>query len=211
VSFLPPRTLHILTNQNIDGTHRVIINGKLENTLTFNWHKEQIDGAMNAVREALRNIHMKEYPKAQGSTQAPEPDNLLDKHNGKSKEKFIEDLKRLAPLGWQLWTMLLADQLDWRENLLEPATIQVSRTAGSTFVFPWALVYDIPLQSYCELKPCPLVQNWDKVNALIDTSTRRCPYESQHEQVNTLCPFGFWGVKHIIEQPPSMPKDRDLP
>jgi hypothetical protein len=171
----------------------------------------QMGGTINAAREALRNIHYIEYPIQRGATLPPPPTNLLDNNNGKSKEKFVEDLKRLAPLGWQLWTMLLSNQQEWWEKLQEPATIQVSRMAGSTFVFPWALVYDIPLAAYGQYTPCPLLENWDKVNALLNTSERRCPYESQHGRANTLCPFGFWGIKHVIEQPPSMPKDRDLP
>jgi hypothetical protein len=29
--------------------------------------------------------------------------------------------------------------------------------------------------------------------------------------LNVLCPFGFWGLHHVIEEPPSMPKGRTLP
>jgi hypothetical protein len=210
VSFLPARTLHILTNQNLDGTHCLIINGKASDPLVFNLHDDQVGDAIKAARQALRHIHMKEYPQAPGSTRAPEPDNLLDKENGKSKEKFIEDLQRLATLGWNL-SVMLSNQQDWQAKLQEPATMQVSRTAGSTFVFPWALVYDIPLLHYEQARLCPLVQKWDEVKTLIAASTRRCPYENQHTQGNTLCPFGFWGIKHVIEQPPSMPEGRALP
>jgi hypothetical protein len=31
----------------------------------------------------------------------------------------------------------------------------------------------------------------------------RCPAEDQHRAKNTLCPFGFWGVRHAVEHPPS--------
>jgi hypothetical protein len=210
VSFLPPRTLHILTNQNLDGTHRLIINDKSDEPLAFNLRDDQIGGAINGARQALRDIHMREFPIVFPNPAPPEPENLLDEKNAKSKKKFIEDLKSLATLGWDLCAML-SDQQDWQAKLQEPATIQVSRTVGSTFVFPWALVYDIPLFTYEQAKLCPLVQKWDEVNTLIATSTRRCPYENQHAQRNTLCPFGFWGIKHVIEQPPSMPEGRALP
>jgi hypothetical protein len=107
---------------------------------------------------------------------------------------------------------LLEEHDDWWERFQEPAIypIQVSRVKGSSFVFPWALVYDIPLESFAQYELCPLVEKWNGVSPLIDTMERRCPYTSQHKK-NMLCPFGFWGIKHVIEQPPSVPKERILP
>lgn len=211
VSFLQPRNLHILTNQNVDGAHRIIVNGRMADIIVCTFAEDAIGSAIKKVREALCNVHFKEGPAAWGSTLPPPRTNLLNKNNGKSPEEFIEDLKRLAPLGWELWNMVLGKQKKWWKELLEPATIQVSRTGSSTFIFPWASVYDIPLEAYGRYENCPLVKKWDGVSPLVDSSMRRCPYESEHQQKNTLCPFGFWGIKHIIEQPPSMPQGRNLP
>jgi tetratricopeptide (TPR) repeat protein len=209
LSFLPPRTLHILTNDNADGSHRIVINGEGDDVLAFNLTEGQIRVTIEAAREALRNVHFEEYGGTLGSRRQRR--NLLDSKNAKTREAFIKDLARLAPLGWKLWTLLLKDRLEWRKMLLAPATIQVSRTISSTLAFPWALVYDIPLDSQGQHKVCPLIENWNENKGLIDLSVYCCPHESTHGLKNTICPFGFWGFRHAIEQPPSMPSGRNLP
>jgi tetratricopeptide (TPR) repeat protein len=209
LSFLPPRTLHILTNDNGDGSHRIVINSEGDDVLAFNLTEGQIRVTVDAAREALRNVHFEEYGGTLGSRRQRR--NLLDSNNAKTRGAFIKDLARLAPLGWKLWTLLLKDRLEWRKKLLAPATIQVSRTISSTLAFPWALVYDIPLDSQGQYKVCPLIENWDENKGHVDLSVYCCPHESTHGLKNTLCPFGFWGFRHAIEQPPSMPRGRNLP
>jgi hypothetical protein len=209
LSFLQPRTLHVLTNDNENGSHRIVINGEEGDVLAFNLTEGQIRVTVDAAREALRNIHFEEYGGTLGSQRQRR--NLLDNNNAKAKGTFIQDLARLAPLGWKLWTLLLKDRLEWRKKLLAPATIQISRTISSTLAFPWALVYDIPLDSHGQYEVCSLVKNWDEKKGLVDPSVYCCPHESTHGLKNVLCPFGFWGFRHTIEQPPSMPRGRNLP
>lgn len=214
LSYLPPRALNILTNANPDGTHRIVINGALDDAATFNLTEGQMRNAINAVRDKLVGIHVKKYGGQLGSDVQYE--NLYDANNAKKKDAFIADLKQLAPLGRRLWDLLLADKPDQRRKLREKllkesATIQVSRTAGSSFVFPWLLVYDIPLESNTKkFKLCRLLNEWDGAGHMINQEKPDCPYKGEHAK-NTICPFGFWGFKHIIEQPPSMPEGRNLP
>jgi len=209
----PARTLNILTNDNEDGTHRIVINGNLDDAIVFNFTEGQVKNAIGAVRAKLRNLHLLEYGGHLGTEVQRE--NRYDKHNGKSKAAFIEDLKELATCGWLLWDALFKFQLQEgrdlsRTVLKTPGTIQVSRVHKSDFVFPWGAVYDIPLESKSELfRNCRLLDEWDQREALIDADRPACPYENTHTR-NTICPFGFWGFKHIIEQLPSMPKGRDV-
>ena len=86
------------------------------------------------------------------------------------------------------------------EPLLDdPAShvIQVCRPTSSDFAFPWALIYDIPLNidrpSFCRL-----VTDWDEVGPLVSGGARKCPHGPHKE--NVLCPFGFWGVRYSIDQ-----------
>ncbi|WP_220211445.1 MFS transporter [Reticulibacter mediterranei] len=207
LSFLPPRTVNILTNDTADGSHRLVINGQGADPLAFHLTEGQIRTTVDAAREALRNVHFEEYGGALGSQRQRR--NRLDGNNAKVKAAFLRDLEHLAPLGWQLWTLLLKDRLEWRKNLLAPATIQVARTLSSTLAFPWALVYDIPLASQGPYHICPLFDTWNERQSFTDLS--QCPYEHLHQTKNTLCPFGFWGFRHVIEQPPSMSAGRNLP
>lgn len=84
-------------------------------------------------------------------------------------------------------------------------TIQVARIPATTFVFPWAAVYDLPLDPAPDsrLEPCPLVATWDDTAAQFANYPSRCPEDARHKAKNTLCPFGFWGIRHVIEHPPS--------
>ncbi|HEX6173338.1 MAG TPA: hypothetical protein VF089_04935, partial [Candidatus Binatia bacterium] len=208
-----PRTLNILTNQNADGTHRIVINGELDDAVTFNLTEGKVGNAIGAVRHKLLELHMRRYGGQLGSK--PQFENLYDNNNAKSKVDFLDDLKQLAPCGRLLWELLLTDQPERRrklrnEILRNPSTIQVSRVQGSNFVFPWGVVYDIPLESDSEQhRPCRLLDEWEQAGVLIDAVQPHCPYDNSHGK-NTICPFGFWGFKHIIEQPPSMPDGRDL-
>jgi hypothetical protein len=199
---LPPRTHNILTNENADGTHRIVINGQRDKVITFTLTEGQMRTSVDAVREALRNAHFVEKDEKRTS--------LLDETNAKKRPAFELDLERLAMLGWKLWTALLKGESEWTEDLGSPANIQVSRVAGTNFVFPWALVYDIPLESHAPHAPCELLDHWDRMPAIVEGAARRCPYEATHARKNVLCPFGFWGFRHVLEQPPSMPKGRTL-
>jgi hypothetical protein len=210
VGFLPARTLNILTNYNDDGTHKIVVKDGAHDILAFNLSEGQMRDTLNAARRALRDIHIEEVRGWLGGVTLR---NRYDANNSKTTRDFNADLRSLAPIGRKLWAALLGEQLPERwEKLERPGTIQVSRTGSSKFVFPWALVYDLPLEpgDGTEYEDCRLLKEWDGASTLIDESTRSCPYEGEHK-LNTICPFGFWGFKHIIEQPPSMPEGWSLP
>src|SRR5205814_6866110 len=50
---------------------------------------------------------------------------------------------------------------------------------------------------------CRILNEWDESgNRTAQAVSDRCPYaeESWHQQ-NIYCPYSFWGLKHIVEQP----------
>jgi hypothetical protein len=162
---------------------------------------------VDEARRALRDVHFVET--AVPFRRQLRRTTLLDDDNGKPLDRLVEDLGRVAELGWNLWTLLLQDQDEWWAPLREPATIQVSRAAGTAFVFPWALVYDIPLLSHEAWRPCSLLDTEAGLRRALDGFPRRCPREADHGP-NVLCPFGFWGYRHVFEQPPSAPSGSGL-
>jgi CHAT domain len=78
------------------------------------------------------------------------------------------------------------------------------RPKRSKFVLPWGLCYDIPLDSKKAWTVCPAVDQWDEARPLFTGTPRACPHD--HPRHNILCPFGFIGLRHAIEQPPSADK-----
>jgi hypothetical protein len=80
-------------------------------------------------------------------------------------------------------------------------------------VFPWALVYDIPHLFGATFTPCRLLADWDLERARLGAYPEECPYQSEHA-LDVLCPYGFWGFHHMIEQPASVhdePLRRSIP
>jgi hypothetical protein len=216
VSFLPSRDINILTNDVGDKSHKLIINGDLKEPISFNLTEGETSGALDAARQALRDISVKET-KGWGATVATY-NSLYGDKNEKDLDSFVTDLRTLAPLGKDLWDALFQTRPQARRMLRDrlkqsprrPAIIQVSRVEGSSLVFPWSFIYEIPLESdSTKHTTCPLLTKGTWKPEFISTLDR-CPFEQKHQK-NVLCPFGFWGFNHIIEQPPSMPEGRALP
>ncbi|MBT1188992.1 hypothetical protein HET69_34665 [Streptomyces sp. CJ_13] len=194
---LQPRGLSVVTNQRPDGTHTLTFKSGEE--LGFTLAEHVLVGEMRNVRQLLFGVHA-----ARGEGAAVE--NQLDARNGKCRDAFVQDLKVLARKGWTMWTSLFAQQPDTlHEATSGPTTaIQVARVPSTTFVYPWSAVYDIPLDMDTDerLTPCPVVATWDGMEPLFPNYPSQCPHAATHA-LNTLCPFGFWGIRHIIEHPPS--------
>src|SRR5262249_28591490 len=104
--------------------------------------------------------------------------------------------------------------IDWaralRKALATTSLLQVSRTVRAEYVFPWALVYDIPM-SGPDFRFCRITQEWDPSGTRnIAEKYNSCPFSGDGDQIeNFYCPFVFWGLKHVIEQPPSLLKKRN--
>ncbi|WP_412062040.1 hypothetical protein [Rubrivirga sp. IMCC45206] len=138
----------------------------------------------------------------------------LSATNGKPRDPFVMDLHRLAPIGRALWNAAFADvvqegggcspvrwQRHLQEVLAESSLIQVARAASLEFAFPWALVYDLPLNDskVRDWRPCRVIEEWTRAGVRTATHTE-CPHADAHTDT-TICPFGFWGLKHVVESP----------
>jgi hypothetical protein len=153
-----------------------------------------------------------------GTPAEPDYSPGLDADNGKSLEQFKLDLFVLADLGRKLyWTAFVQVEpeddtetsLQWKKELQEAlaqtSVIQVARTKGVPieYVFPWGLIYDHNLEmdtakwSYCEI----IGKEW-KDGRRTGSFAEQCPeHKAPGDHENKLCPYGFWGIRHIIEQP----------
>jgi hypothetical protein len=193
-----PRGLSILTNQRPDGTHSLVFNGGT-GEIGFTIAEAVMTEEINRVRQLQLNMHIEGSGKKRR--------NRLDSRNGKSRKDFIDDLGQLAQHGYRMWVSLYQQKPEILQAVTgkSTTTIQVARVPRTTFVFPWAAVYDIPLDvgPSADLMLCPVVESWDGAKAMVSNYPWKCPEESAHGLKNTLCPFGFWGIRHIIENPPS--------
>lgn len=129
--------------------------------------------------------------------------------------RFQQDLMNLAIFGRGLFTRVVPDRATRAalgSRLRHCGVIQVARAGNSAYLIPWALLYDMPIQDGdpSQNRFCPVIDAWDALETSDGTLVQGCPYEAGHA-TNTVCPFGFWGFRHIIETPPSMPPGRSLP
>lgn len=194
IEALPARRINILTNQSADGTHRIVIKGD-ERAIPVDLTESAVSDILDAVRAELRKISLK--PDGRKSQ--------YDANNRKSTPDFVADLKSLALLGSFFWNAVVPrndDRMHLQERLRRRSTIQVSRV--TKVVFPWAVVYDIPRELQAEWELCQLIEEWEEGGSReLESYPEACPYDSEHH-LNVLCPYGFWGFKHVIEQPPSV-------
>ena len=191
---LSPRVLNILTNEQQNGKHRIVVKGTDMQPIAVELTEAAVGKVLDAVRAELRRMSL--------GASGHEPQ--FDEDNSKPSSELIEDLKKLASLGSVFWSAVVPrrdDRVSLRAHLQGRATIQVSRVAN--VVFPWAVVYDIPRELQATWKLCPLLERWDEARAELDGYPETCPHESEHG-LNVLCPYGFWGFRHAIEQPPSV-------
>jgi hypothetical protein len=196
------------------GGHRIMIVGHDELTMSRPYDPGANKRFLDKTRVKLREC----FATRDAQCVAPgSPDTWttgLDQNNGKPLAQFKCDLWQLAWHGSDLYTRafgqismpgLISRLQKVQKALSSRAVIQVARTSAAQYVFPWALVYDIPLPDRtnpAKLEWCPSLQEWAANGRRTKPPGAACPYQdTPAHQKNMLCPYGFWGLKHVIEQP----------
>jgi len=198
---LPGKTLNIAVNDSGEGTHSIFIHGT-QIRRQYNFTDGEISGAIKTARSILQEIC---------SIEDSDGDRVYQysSDNNGTLAKLDTDLRKLSACGSDLFMALGVSHSKqrWRElndALKAPkCSIQISSTKSSSLVFPWAIVYDKPLIQGSNNKICDQFLNDLKSgNGSISCIDKGCPHL---EETDVICPSGFWGLKHIIEQPPSLP------
>ncbi len=138
------------------------------------------------------------------------PKYQFDRENRGSERGLKQQLQGLAEMGYLLYTDFVIAQDEGFEAELQKALgrsalIQVAITDASSHVFPWNLVYDKPLEigdnRVCRRFLQDLADGTDLAHqtCLVDG----CAETS----LKVICPSGFWGFRHLIEQPLSIQKE----
>ena len=92
-----------------------------------------------------------------------------------------------------------------------PPVVQIARTLDRPFVVPWQILYDLPMEHpERELHTCLSVQDYGPGGSGAWPPPATCPHVGDHAGKRAvLCPWGFWGLAHLIEVP-EPPKERSL-
>jgi hypothetical protein len=195
---LPPRRLNVLSNETGSGTHTIVVKGAGAPPLTVHLTESAVTDVLRAVRAELTLLTLG----VDGKTPRYDGDNVAPPGQLRS------DLETLAYLGSRFWqdavpVGVFQDEL--RPLVRDSVIIQIARVTET--VFPWALIYDYPHLLDDPWEPCELVTLSPRALAALAQYPDNCPFAAEH-RLNTLCPFGFWGFRHQIEQPPSVIRGR---
>jgi hypothetical protein len=214
VEDLSARGLWLGINQNTSGTHSLNIKG-----VKFALSRDleaKIENALEQARSALHSISFDVEVDDEGQTKKTyrfDRDNLLRAANDDARlERFKNDLKKLALVGSNLYEAVFgsvppaeeADQVlplvrELKRLLRDPQIIQVTRLKHLEDIWPWALMYDSSFD-YDQVKHVCLAYCGDNGHALpFAQGVKQCKHQRHDKTV--VCPYGFWGFKHIIEQP----------
>jgi hypothetical protein len=164
------------------------------------------------VREILYSAHFTPYKKGEISRYRV----TSNGRHEKTLNEFTEDLQALARYGQGLYLHLFRDEdlpamlRSEAEARSRPPVLQVVTLESPAI--PWSAIYDLPLSDHAEeYELCPSIEEFGP-GGNGDEPPARCPYEESHRnghrwKRNQLCPWGFWGLSTIIEQPPTVRRD----
>jgi hypothetical protein len=226
---LPQPSLNIFTNYDDSGTHWVGAYSSGETgALQFQsgdmrtFDKDLLETRAGRMREILIEI---EGEKKSYKLDAKLP---LSEEDIKRREGY---LRELALSGWRLYHPLFVvaengdDNEDnaarlkkFRNNLQQTHIVSIARCGPNSATLPWAALYSNHLDrnredeiALCGVFKEQLAANkWDgdkliEKRDLLDEpdkcrSLPNCPLSTDKKKV-TICPFGFWGFIHQVEQP----------
>jgi len=209
----PSVALNLTLNDDGAGGHRVVVLAEGAPEAAFlPYDPTAGKQAMDRSRKALLELFFEKTDRGVATTTSG-----LQKDNGKPLVQFKRDLWGLADLGRQLLLGSFGaarvegkpDEIaiqylnELQSKIASSSLIQISRTGPAQYVFPWALLYSHPLTGEPQTwKYCSIIDEQWAGGRRSGAPLGRCPYhqeESDHD--NVICPLGFWGLQHIIEQP----------
>lgn len=220
-------SVSIFTNERAGGTHWIGVYSS--NPVPSEGHPIAELFVFEPYRlTQLAQIERKSLAKAQGLNKyRPNYSLPLDE---RSIQFFEEIMVDLATTGFDLYNELFLNDpselgmkrlRDFDRVLRSPGLISIARCRGNATSLPWAALYTFPLISndprkqifrLCEVFKHQLHTNqWTEHSILqpiqdyLDrpeacSSRPDCPLRGPTSR-QTVCPFGFWGFQHLVEQP----------
>jgi hypothetical protein len=210
---LPQPMVNLFTNRAADGSHWIglfAVGGDVPESfrtgMLHTFGPQELGRAAGELRTLLTEIQGRaRYHFAAGSSADPQ----------QRVEQLERHLVRLATRGRGLYNALFFSRLGaaeradallrFQELLQEPGIISVARCRSDVTSIPWAALYDLYLDTNAPLALCDVFKQQLLVGQdLLDypntcRAQATCPLRD--DDGGTVCPFGFWGFLHQVEQP----------
>jgi hypothetical protein len=210
LSRLAGRTVSILS---ADTASRIVVNSTGFTDGPFAIGPAKGDTSSRDVRQTLYSSHL--------VLRNGQLDSRFATDYSKEPAAFYEDFRLLAENGNRLYRALFFESIadpnnaetlphllrNEAEMRRRPPVIQVVDGQLGQHTILWSTVYDIPLADSGDPDICPSIYRFGPGGTEIDLPAV-CPDGQEHlRQGNVLCPFGFWGLSCVIEQPPLVGRD----
>lgn len=200
-----------------EATSRIVVNSAGFTGGPFAISAGKGDTSARNARQTLYDSHFQASERGSRSRYAAD--------YSKTAVEFHADLLRLAEDGAELYNALFAPWgADTRnamtlphllrheaETRHRPPVIQVIDGQPSEHTMLWSIVYDIPLSlsgDVAKYELCPSLHRFGPGASAEADPPLLCPHGQDHlDRGDVLCPFGFWGMSCVIEQPPSVGRD----
>ena len=219
LSRLGEHRLSILLNESGKGSHSLHLfgtNGKER------WKNDDIRFQSGELQTMVEDARKKLRKASWGHEEEWEKGwEYLYGRNGKDIHRLKKDICRMAWWGREfyesLWPRMAGNedkQKAFEEALAAPGLIQLAMKESAQSILPLAMVYDYPLDPDPNLEHkelCPTFTDALKKGIpLQDTACfqGRCPSRGNE---TILCPSGFWGFRHAVGMPISVPEAMDAP
>jgi len=211
----PPR-LSLLANHGSPETHLFRFYGENEIKGEASIDAEALEALFEPIRKAMRIASWqteKEWTK----------DNSYRYDPPVPPERLEADLIRMARRGRQLWDTLASElgrglsgqaipdidpAIVMRGLMRTPGTFEYACPETYRLAMPTALLYDSPLDSQMDLSYCPTARQSLRRpgTTLLEEPcfSGNCP---SYDDKLVMCPSGFWGYRHAIGLPVSLPTD----
>lgn len=193
---LDEKAFSVLTNERPDGTHLIAVEGT-----TFRGHVTLGETQVTALLDKARKTLQWAAGDPDSSPYNYAPDNNGDTH------QLWAYLTGSAELGWDMYNSLITQHDDRKfdsdlsDALATPTTLQFARTSSSRLSYPWALVYDHPHVHSEQNVLCGDFLSAMNAGEPLEKSQCFTTICRNKNDPNIVCPSGFWGFRHIIEQP----------
>jgi hypothetical protein len=195
---LSPRILSIGLNDDPQGSHTFMLKGGSQ-AEALRLPEHVLQAQLDRVRSLLDTMT---WDTPHTKPRFPDPPAAT------ATAEFDHWMRELARAGRELhrglWTNVSAPMQDVLRKVRASSddTIQIVRYA-TNFLFPWAAMYDFELQRPVVGGPEPDVcHGFTRLDATQTPYTcARCLAECLHpDKSQTFCVYGFWGIRHQVEQ-----------
>lgn len=207
--------LSLMMNADGEDSHGFYFHGEEDFNSSARFDGYQVQSLIDRTRKALREVSWGNEEEWESGV------NEYRYSERPTFDELLPDLVRLARAGYLNYDAII-NQLsggpEGAERLAElmrrPGHLQLALRESARLMVPVALLYDHPLDTQLpadKFRLCPKFKRSTSVDSPLEEEVcflGDCPHR---DDVDVVCPSGFWGFRHSLGIPLTIGSDRDSP